>query len=86
MWGIISWIIFGLIAGSIAKAIHPGKDPGGWVVTAIVGILGSFLGGWIGSMLLGIDVTGWNISSFLVAVAGSVLLLFIYRKVISNRE
>lgn len=86
MWGIISWIIFGLIAGSIAKAIHPGKDPGGWVVTAIVGILGSFLGGWIGSMLLGVDVTGWNISSFLVAVAGSVLLLFIYRKVISNRE
>ena len=43
--GILTWIIFGLIAGAIAKAIHPGNDPGGWVVTIIIGILGAMLGG-----------------------------------------
>lgn len=77
----LAWIIFGLIAGAIAKALHPGADPGGWLVTILIGIVGSVLGGWIGSMLLGVDVTGFNISSMLVAVAGSVLLLFLYRMV-----
>lgn len=83
--GILSWILFGLIAGAIAKWIHPGADPGGWIGTIIVGILGSFLGGWIGSMILGVDVTGFNISSFFVAIGGAVLLLFIYRAVMSRR-
>ena len=79
--GILTWIIFGLIAGAIAKALHPGNDPGGWIVTIIIGILGSMLGGWIGSMIFGADVTGFNFSSFLVAIGGSVLLLAIYRMV-----
>ena len=79
--GILTWIIFGLIAGAIAKAIHPCNDPGGWVVTIIIGILGSMLGGWLGSMLLGVDVSGFNFPSFLVAIGGSVLLLFLYRMV-----
>ncbi|MCW3168503.1 GlsB/YeaQ/YmgE family stress response membrane protein [Chryseobacterium sp. 09-1422] len=79
--GILTWIIFGLIAGAIAKALHPGNDPGGWVITIIIGILGSMLGGWIGSMIFGVDVTGFNFSSFLVAIGGSVLLLAIYRMV-----
>ncbi|KUJ50711.1 GlsB/YeaQ/YmgE family stress response membrane protein [Chryseobacterium sp. JAH] len=79
--GILTWIIFGLIAGAIAKALHPGNDPGGWVITIIIGILGSMLGGWIGSMIFGVDVTGFNLSSFLVAIGGSVLLLAIYRMV-----
>jgi len=79
--GVLTWIIFGLIAGAIAKAIHPGNDPGGWVVTIIIGILGAMLGGWLGSMLLGVDVSGFNFSSFLVAIGGSVLLLFLYRMV-----
>ena len=79
--GILTWIIFGLIAGAIAKALHPGNDPGGWIVTIIIGIVGSMLGGWIGSMIFGVDVTGFNFSSFLVAIGGSVLLLAIYRMV-----
>ena len=83
--GFLSWIIFGLIAGAIAKAIHPGKDPGGWIITIIIGIVGAFVGGWLGSLLLGVDVTGFNFSSFLVAIAGAVLCLFIYRKVTSSR-
>ncbi|WKS94889.1 GlsB/YeaQ/YmgE family stress response membrane protein [Riemerella columbina] len=76
--GILSWLLFGLIAGAIAKAIHPGKDPSGWLITIVIGIVGSMLGGWLGSMFLGIDVTGFNFSSFMVAVGGSVLLLAIY--------
>lgn len=83
--GILAWIIFGLIAGAIAKAIHPGKDPGGWIATILIGIIGSFVGGWLGSSIIGVDVTGFNFSSFLVAVAGAVLCLFIYRKLVSSR-
>ncbi|AJW62428.1 GlsB/YeaQ/YmgE family stress response membrane protein [Elizabethkingia sp. HX WHF] len=77
--GILTWIIFGLIAGAIAKAIHPGSDPGGWIATIIIGIIGSVVGGWLGSMIFGVDVTGFNISSFLVAIGGAVLCLAVYR-------
>jgi len=76
----LSWILFGLIAGAIAKALHPGKDPGGWIVTIIIGILGAFVGGAIGHYLLGWDDgAGWNFRSFLLAVLGAILLLWIYR-------
>ncbi|AQX51308.1 GlsB/YeaQ/YmgE family stress response membrane protein [Elizabethkingia anophelis] len=77
--GILRWIIFGLIAGAIAKAIHPGSDPGGWIATIIIGIIGSVVGGWLGLMIFGVDVTGFNISSFLVAIGGTVLCLAVYR-------
>jgi uncharacterized membrane protein YeaQ/YmgE (transglycosylase-associated protein family) len=79
--GILSWILFGLIAGAIAKALHKGDDPGGWVATIIIGILGAFVGGAIGQWILGWDDgTGWNFRSFLLAVLGAVLLLWAYRK------
>ncbi len=77
----IVWIIFGLIAGAIAKFIMPGKDPGGFIVTILIGIAGALLGGFIGSNLLGVGVDGFNIGSFLVAIGGSLLLLFGYRMV-----
>ena len=80
--GILSWILFGLIAGAIAKALHRGKDPGGWIATIIIGILGAFVGGAIGQWVLGWDDnTGWNFRSFLLAVLGAILLLWIYRRV-----
>ncbi len=76
------WIIFGLIAGAIAKWIMPGNDPGGWIVTIIIGIVGAILGGWIGVNVLGIGaVSGFNLPSLLIAIGGAVLLLFIYRLV-----
>ncbi|MXV37993.1 GlsB/YeaQ/YmgE family stress response membrane protein [Flavobacteriaceae bacterium Ap0902] len=83
--GFLTWIIFGLIAGAVAKWISPGNDPGGWIGSIIVGILGAFVGGWLGSMILGVDVTGFNFSSFLVAIGGAVLLLFLYKQIMGRR-
>ena len=77
--GWIAWIIFGLIAGIIAKFLMPGRDPGGFIVTIIIGILGGLLGGFIGTRLGIGAVDGFNLMSFLLAVLGSVILLFIYR-------
>ena len=78
--GIISWIFFGLIAGLIAKALHPGPDPGGWIMTIILGIAGALLGGFIGSFL-GLDpVNSFSIKNIIVASAGAILLLWLYRR------
>lgn len=78
--GILSWIVFGLIAGAIAKLIKPGNDPGGWIVTMLIGIAGAFVGGFIGSLVGFGDISGFNIKSLALAVAGSLLLLFLYSK------
>ena len=77
----IAYIIFGLIAGVIAKILHPGKDPGGWIITILLGILGSVVGRWIAG-LAGIVVSGsfWSPMNWIVSIAGAVLLLFIYSK------
>ncbi|MCM5704909.1 GlsB/YeaQ/YmgE family stress response membrane protein [Larsenimonas salina] len=77
--GIIAWIVFGLIAGAIAKLLMPGKDPGGCIVTSVIGIVGAVVGGWIGSALGFGDVTGFNVGSFAIAVLGAVILLVLYR-------
>ncbi len=78
--GILAWIILGLIAGAIAKAIMPGRDPGGFVVTALIGIVGAVIGGFLGNMLFGIGgVSGVDIRSILISVVGALLLLWIYR-------
>jgi uncharacterized membrane protein YeaQ/YmgE (transglycosylase-associated protein family) len=77
--GIISWIVFGLIAGVLAKWIMPGKDPGGIIVTIIIGVVGAFVGGFIGSLVGMGDISGFDIRSFFLAVGGAVLLLLAYR-------
>lgn len=79
--GIITWIIFGLIAGIVAKLIMPGKDPGGFFITIILGIAGALLGGFIGSSLGFGEVTGFNFTSLALAILGAILLLWIYRRV-----
>lgn len=77
---IFVWIIFGLIAGAVAKWLMPGKDPGGWIITILLGIAGAIVGGWIGGALWGsAGVTGFNLRSFALAVLGSFILLGIYR-------
>ena len=82
--GILSWIIFGLIAGALAKWIMPGEDPGGCFVTILIGIGGAILGGFIASLLGWGTVSGFNLWSFLVAVGGALLLLFGYRQLKSR--
>ncbi len=77
---ILIWILLGLVAGAIAKYIHPGDDPGGWIVTILIGIGGALVGGFIASALgLGV-VSGFNLWSILIAVFGAVLLLWAYRR------
>ena len=77
--GILSWIIMGLIVGAIAKLIMPGKDPGGIIVTILIGVAGAFVGGFLGSVFGFGNVTGFNTGSFLLATGGAVLLLIVYR-------
>lgn len=84
--GILTWIIFGLIAGALAKLIMPGNQGMGWIMTIILGIVGAMVGGWLGSMIFDVDVTGFNISSFLVAVGGALLVLFIFGAVTKGRS
>ena len=79
--GIISWIIFGLLAGLIAKFIMPGKDPGGIFITIALGIAGALIGGVIATSLGYGGVDGFNFGSFIVAVIGSLILLFGYRMI-----
>jgi uncharacterized membrane protein YeaQ/YmgE (transglycosylase-associated protein family) len=84
--GIISWVVFGLICGALAKWIMPGDDPGGIIVTILIGIAGAFVGGFVGS-LVGIGgVSGFNIASMGIAVLGSVILLWAYRTMRSSKK
>ena len=82
--GWLIWIILGLVAGVIAKFIMPGRDPGGFIVTIILGIVGALVGGFISTKLGFGDVTGFNLPSIIIAVLGAMLLLFIYRMVKSR--
>jgi uncharacterized membrane protein YeaQ/YmgE (transglycosylase-associated protein family) len=79
--GILAWIVVGLIAGALAKLIMPGDDPGGIIVTILIGIVGAFVGGLVVNLFGGAGVTGFNIWSILVATIGAIILLAIYRLV-----
>ena len=79
--GILSWIIFGLIAGIIAKWIMPGKENLGIIVTIILGIVGAVVGGYISTFFGFGKVDGFNFGSFVVAVIGAIVVLYIYKKV-----
>lgn len=77
--GILSWIVLGLIAGVLAKLIMPGKDPGGFIITILLGIAGAFVGGWIGTVLGVASFTGFTLQGVVVATVGAIVLLAIYR-------
>ncbi len=78
--GILSWVVFGLIAGALAKWIMPGDDPGGCLVTSGLGIAGAFVGGLIATQMGWGKVDGFDVRSFGVAVLGALILLFVYRQ------
>ena len=84
--GILSWILLGLVAGAIAKALHPGRDPQGCIITMVIGVIGAVLGGWIATMFGWGRVDGFNIYSILVATGGAVLALLIYNAIAGRRQ
>lgn len=77
--GILYTIVIGFIIGVIAKFLMPGKDPGGFIITTLLGIAGSWVGGWISTMLGGVGAVGW-----IGSVLGAMLLLWIYRMMNKN--
>lgn len=83
MFGILGWILFGLVVGAIAKLVMPGRDPGGIIVTMLLGIVGAVLGGWIGRAmgLYGPE----DPAGFLMSLIGAIVLLAIYRMVVGRR-
>jgi uncharacterized membrane protein YeaQ/YmgE (transglycosylase-associated protein family) len=84
--GILGWIVLGLIAGAIAKLIMPGDDPGGIIVTMLLGIVGAVIGGFLGSRIFGIGLqTFWNLQTWIVAIIGALILLIIYRLIAGRR-
>jgi len=84
--GILSWIIVGLVAGALAKLIMPGRDPGGIIVTMLIGIVGAIIGGFVVGLFVGGDlISGINITTIIVATLGAILLLAIYRWFVGRR-
>ena len=84
MFGILGWIVFGLVVGAIAKLLMPGRDPGGFIVTILLGIVGAVLGGWMGRVM-GLYREG-EPAGFLMALVGAVILLALYRMAIGRRR
>ena len=81
-YGIVGWILVGLVAGVLAKWIMPGRDPGGIIVTILIGIAGGILGGFAASRL---GLGGGNIVNILIATAGAIVLLILYRMLFRSR-
>jgi len=79
--GILSWIVMGLLVGIVAKFIMPGGDPGGFIITILLGIGGAFVGGYVASFLGIGTFTGFNFGSFLIATGGAILILILYRAI-----
>ena len=85
--GFIAFIILGLIAGAIARAILPGRQRGGWFITLILGVLGALLGGWLGSVLFNAPLEDFfSIQTWLLAIAGSIIVILIYNALFGSRR
>jgi uncharacterized membrane protein YeaQ/YmgE (transglycosylase-associated protein family) len=89
---LLLWCVFGLIAGAVAQYVMPGRDPGqsanvqGFLITAVLGILGAVIGGFVSSRLFGWDVTGFNLPSFVIAIVGALALLLLYHLIAPARR
>ena len=84
--GILSWIILGLVAGTIARILHPGRDRGGCLLTILLGIGGALVGGYIGTMLGWGRVSGFDLRSLALAVLGALVLLIAFRVLFGKRR
>ncbi|WP_024356612.1 GlsB/YeaQ/YmgE family stress response membrane protein [Leucobacter chironomi] len=84
--GFIAFLVLGLIAGAIAKAILPGRQGGGWFVTLLLGVVGAMLGGWLGSVIFGASLQEfWSLQTWLLAIGGSVVVLLIWGLIVGRR-
>jgi len=83
--GILSWILLGLVAGALAKFIMPGKDPGGFFVTILIGIVGGVIGGFLGTFVGLGKIESFDLGGILIATVGALLVLIIYRLVRSKQ-
>jgi uncharacterized membrane protein YeaQ/YmgE (transglycosylase-associated protein family) len=83
--GIVAWVVFGLIAGALAKFIMPGKQGGGIILTIVLGIVGAVVGGFVGTLLGFGDISGFDLRSMALAVGGALLVLFVYGLVVRGR-
>ena len=84
--GFLAFLLLGLIAGAIAKLIIPGRQPGGWFVTLILGVLGALLGGWLGGLIFGVGLEEfWSWQTWLLAIGGAVIVLLIYGAIVGRR-
>lgn len=85
--GILGFLLLGLIAGAIAKAILPGRQGGGWVITLVLGVVGAILGGWIGSLIFGGGLGEFfDLRTWLLAILGAIIVLLIYGAVAGRRS
>jgi uncharacterized membrane protein YeaQ/YmgE (transglycosylase-associated protein family) len=86
--GIIAFIILGLLAGAIAKTLLPGDDPGGFIVTALIGVAGALIGGFLAGAIFDADPMDefFDVSTWLTAIVGSIVLLLIYRLITGRRS
>ena len=83
----LAFLLLGLIAGAIAKLILPGKQGGGWLITLLLGVVGALLGGWLGSVLFGVGLEEfWDLSTWLLAIAVSIVVLLIWGLITRNRS
>jgi uncharacterized membrane protein YeaQ/YmgE (transglycosylase-associated protein family) len=85
--GFIAFLVLGLIAGAIAKAILPGNQGGGWIATLLLGVVGAMVGGWIGTALFGVGVDQfWDLGSWLLAIGGAIIVLLIWGLITGRRK
>lgn len=85
--GFLGFLIVGLICGTLAKAILKDRAVGGWLASLVIGVVGAFVGGWLGSMLFNVDLAGFfDIQTWLLALGGSVVVLFIYTAITGKRK
>jgi len=80
----IGWAVFGLVAGAIARFLHPGRDPMNWLWTMVLGILGAVIGGWVGTQIFGVNASN-GLMSWVLAVVGALVLLFAYNMITGRR-
>ncbi|SJM62816.1 GlsB/YeaQ/YmgE family stress response membrane protein [Gulosibacter sp. 10] len=85
--GFFAFLVLGLIAGAIAKAILPGRQGGGWIATLILGVVGAMVGGWLGGLLFNADLEKfWSLESWLLAIGGSLVVLLIYGLIVGRKK